>query len=746
MALFLFLALATFSPMDPDFDYATSGESINNIGGIVGAYAAGTLIRALGISAWLLPVVIVLACSDLVITRSRTPLSLRIPASILLLLSAASFVALVAPDWTVATLPASGWIGHTLGADLVRQFFGLGGIVLILPILLLAIAGSAGGAGVQIGQTMVAGAIATARSAWNRTVVSATGLRRHIEGRRKRALEKQEPEPRDKPKFVAPDEPPADVEIDPAQRTSRRDDDTHPGLEIEKPEQPEKIQKAVQRTLVSTPGEYRRPDIDLLDRPSDKTLQVDEKLLRAKAQILEHKIKEYGIEGRITAVRPGPVISIYEFKPAPGIKVSKIANLEDDLALATESLSVRIVAPIPGRDVVGIEIPNKERDEVSLRTIIESPDFWSDKIKIPFAIGKDTGGQPVVADISTMPHLLVAGATGAGKSVGINSLIVSMLYRHSPNDLRMYLIDPKRLELSFYRDIPHLEGHDVVTDPHQALALLDALVREMEDRYDWMAHSKVRNLATYNKAVDAGKIPPRNGKEAARMPYLVCVVDELADLMMVTRKTIEEPIARLAQMARAAGIHLVLATQRPSVDVLTGLIKANFPTRMAFKVSSKADARVILDQQGAENLLGKGDMLFKPPTSDIPKRVHGAFVSEEEVIRVVEFWKNEGQNHGMPEPAVSEDLIQESLDRVRGSGGDGGGGDGDLDDDLLESVIDFGAQEGVISTSRIQRRFSIGYNRAARIMDALEAKGMVGPQEGAGKPRKFIGAKVPDEI
>ncbi|RMF17867.1 MAG: DNA translocase FtsK, partial [Candidatus Dadabacteria bacterium] len=594
----------------------------------------------------------------------------------------------------------------------------------------LTLAGRAGRQGVSAG----------ARGAWQ--PFAELGVRLRNWWRHRQQRQKVEPAPKETaPKKLSLETADADVPPpSPELRSSVPADRDEPTLQIEKPQPLKRAKSAVQRPLVPPEADWQLPDLDLLDRPAAGDSDIDEKLLRAKAQLLAAKIREYGIEGQVTAVRPGPVISVYEFKPAPGVKVSRIANLEDDLALATESLSVRIVAPIPGRDVVGIEIPNKQRESVALREIVESEGFWNNKINLPFAIGKDTGGAPVVADITKMPHLLVAGATGAGKSVGINSLIVSLLYRHSPDTLRLFLIDPKRLELSFYSDIPHLEGHEVVTDPHEAFALLDALVREMEERYEWMAHAKVRNITTYNKAVAEGRVEPRDGEAPRKMPFLVCIVDELADLMMVTRKQIEEPIARLAQMARAAGIHLVLATQRPSVDVLTGLIKANFPTRIAFKVSSKADARVVMDQQGAENLLGQGDMLFKPPTSDIPMRVHGAFVSEEEVTRVADFWKAQAEQRGAPAPAVSEDLIQESLQRVRGGDKAGGGDAGDVDDELFEKAVDIAAREGVVSTSRIQRALSIGYNRAARIMDAMEARGMVGPPTGAGKPRKFLGA------
>jgi len=737
VALFLLLVLISFHPEDPTQDLARAPGDIVNWGGLFGAYLAGTLIRWLGWTAYLLPLVLLVQAAELAVGKGRTPLALRLPAATVWVFASAALSSVLAPEVELYTLPLGGWIGATLGQELVTPYLGVAGVVLLAPLWLVGLIGRLGLVGiraVQVATVTTGGALAVA--------LREVGVQLRKLGRRsqrKRRQKKQAtPEKPAKPKFVEP-EAPAMPEPDVSQRSSTRGDETVPELEIDKLVDTKPAPSAVQRTLVDAGEEWSRPDLDLLQKPPAAQLDVDEKTLKAKAQMLEHKIKEYGIEGRVTAVRPGPVISIYEFKPAPGVTVNRITKLDDDLALATEAERVRIVAPIPGRDVVGIEIPNKQRAPVALRSVLESREFWSDRHKLPVAIGKDTAGAPVVADLATMPHLLVAGATGSGKSVGVNAMIVSLLYRYTPRDLRLYLIDPKRLEFAFYREIPHLEGHDVVTDAQEALALLDALVVEMERRYEWMAHAKTRQLATFNKAVREGRVWPRGEEEPQEFPYLVCIIDELADLMMVTKKSIEEPIARLAQMARAAGIHMVLATQRPSVDVITGMIKANFPTRIAFKVSSKADARVILDQGGAENLLGAGDMLFKPPSSDIPARVHGAFVSEQEVEQVVEFWKGQTATHGLPRAAVPDDAIDRALDQIRGVGPGAAGVDGGEQDELFERVVESARAEGVISTSRIQRLLGIGYNRAARIMDALQARGMVGPQRGAGKPREFIG-------
>jgi S-DNA-T family DNA segregation ATPase FtsK/SpoIIIE len=475
---------------------------------------------------------------------------------------------------------------------------------------------------------------------------------------------------------------------------------------------------------------------------------------------LEKKLLDFNVEGDVSEVKPGPVVTMYEFAPAPGVKVNKISGLADDLSMALKALSIRIVAPIPGRGVVGIEIPNREREMVYLKEIFASQEYQKTGGRLPLVLGKDIFGQTVVADLSKMPHLLVAGATGTGKSVSINAMILSLLYRADPRDVRLIMVDPKMLELSMYEGIPHLLL-PVVTNPKKAALALNWAVREMERRYKLMSDKGVRNIDGYNRKLakeekeqtaKPGRVVPQGSVDGAleeelpeiemlegevlehgHLPYIVVIVDELADLMMVAGREIEESIARLAQMARAAGIHLILATQRPSVDVITGLIKANFPTRISFKVFSRTDSRTILDQMGAETLLGNGDMLFLPPGTGSVQRVHGAFVSEIEVQRVVAFLRKQG------EPDYDKSILDTP------PAADGGGNGDDEYDEKWDEAVALIATKGQASISMLQRHLRLGYNRAARMIEQMEKEGIVGPSDGTSRPREVFINKLDEE-
>jgi S-DNA-T family DNA segregation ATPase FtsK/SpoIIIE len=426
--------------------------------------------------------------------------------------------------------------------------------------------------------------------------------------------------------------------------------------------------------------------------------------------VLERTLADFDVEGKVSEVHPGPVITLFEFEPAPGMKVSQILNRQDDLALALKAQRIRIVAPIPGKAAVGIEIPNRIKAVVSLREIISSSAFQDSKDALPLALGKDVAGVPFASSLERMPHLLIAGATGSGKSVCINTLIMSLLYTRTPAELRFIFIDPKMLELTPFNGIPHLRM-PVVTDPKKAAQALRFCVKEMERRYQMLAKHGARNIEGYNRM----NLDP-SVTEEPKLPYLVIVVDELADLMALLPTEIEEPVGRLAQMARAVGIHLVLATQRPSVDVITGMIKANFPSRIAFQVASRTDSRVILDMNGAESLLGHGDSLYLPAGKPEPYRIHGAFVSSEEIERVVGFLKSQGR------PVVADDSALETV-RVAESE--------DSDDELVAEAMRIVVLHQQASTSMLQRRLKVGYSRAARLLDILEERGVVGPSEGA---------------
>lgn len=464
--------------------------------------------------------------------------------------------------------------------------------------------------------------------------------------------------------------------------------------------------------------EYIFPSIELLRELSNNNSKEDKKQLLENAKMLEDTLQSFNVDAKVIQVRRGPSVTRYELHPSPGVKVSKIVNLADDLALSLATSSVRIEAPIPGKAAVGIEVPNKEVLPVSLREVIESHEFSEYMSNLSFALGKDITGKCIVADIGKMPHLLIAGATGSGKSVCINTLITSLVYKSSPEDVRMILIDPKVVELSIYNGIPHLLI-PVVTDPKKAASALYWAVNEMTERYKMFAENNVRNIDGYNNLVTTKG-------EGTKMPKIVIVIDELADLMMVSPRDVEDSICRLAQMARAAGIHLVIATQRPSVDIITGVIKANIPSRISFGVSSQTDSRTILDMGGAEKLLGRGDMLFLPIGESKPVRIQGAFISEEEVESIVKFLKESSSVE------YSDEAI-EKIDNIEPS-------DGLQDDDedvLLKEAIQIAVDYGQASASMLQRRLRIGFNRAARLLEVMETRGVVGPQEGS-KPRQVL--------
>lgn len=518
---------------------------------------------------------------------------------------------------------------------------------------------------------------------------------------------------------------------------------------------------AVQETFefIKAEGDFHTPPFSLLDVPPATEKTLDRDTLTMNARLLEKKLKDYNIDGEVVEICPGPVITMYEFSPAPGIKISRIAGLTDDLTMALQAMSIRIVAPIPGKGVVGIEVPNRDRDMVFLREIFNCEHFSHSKMKLPLALGKDIAGLPVVTDLAKAPHLLVAGSTGSGKSVSINTMILSLLYTSTPKDVRMIMVDPKMLEFSMYEGIPHLLL-PVVTEPKKASLALKWAVNEMERRYQLLSDKGVRNIDSYNKKL-AGELLEQEehgsisdaeiieeleelaeeGEAAAdpipfvvdddvilehsHLPYIVVIVDELADLMMVAGREVEEHIARLAQKARASGIHLILATQRPSVDVITGLIKANLPSRISFQVTSKVDSRTILDCNGAESLLGAGDMLYMPPGTSRLQRIHGAFVSDAEVQRVVDFLKKQGK------PVYEKSILEMKDSDEKGSSED------EVQDERWEDALRLVAETRQASISMVQRRLRIGYNRAARIVEMMESEGMIAPSDGTSKPREI---------
>lgn len=461
-------------------------------------------------------------------------------------------------------------------------------------------------------------------------------------------------------------------------------------------------------------GHYSLPPLTLLDRYDQQEIGIDKDYYYKVSRILVSKLEDFGVSGEVKGISPGPVVTTYEYAPAPGIKINKIVSLADDLAMALKADRVRIVGSIPGKAALGIEIPNPKRKTVYLRDILMTEKYRDATSGLTLALGLDVVGRPVVADITRMPHLLIAGATGAGKSVAINAFIASILFKSTPDEVRLLMIDPKRIELSVYEDIPHLL-HPVVVEPKMASRALMWAVREMERRYKLLEEQRVKSFDSYNQLPDVEKLP-----------YIVIIVDELADLMMVASKDVETSIARLAQMARAAGMHIMLATQRPSVDVLTGLIKANFPTRISFKVASKVDSRTILDQSGAEHLLGDGDMLFLPPGAAKLKRIHGAFISEQETERMIEFIRKQGKAE------YDQSVLQVVEEETDSNGAEAG-----EHDDRYDEAVAVVTATGQASISMVQRRLRVGYNRAARMIEVMEKEGIVGPADGS-RPREVL--------
>ncbi|MDO3377430.1 DNA translocase FtsK [Geoalkalibacter halelectricus] len=734
--LFVLLCLVSYNSGDPSFNNNLNPDKVHNFGGVVGAHVADLLYQAVGLPALLIPLICFLVAWRLLKMREVKFRFYKTLAFLGLLLSLGGMLAL-------------GWDQVSLFGQTINEAGGGAGRILVDTLSLWL---NLTGAAIVLAVFFLVSLILSTRFSM---VLFLSGrldsLGRGLEERRERRAAQRAQKAREKgerpergPLIQAPAPRPAPA----AARLSPK-----------KKKQEEQERQAAFEFLEPS-GTYHRPPLSLLDHEGGAAPPVDRESLMANARLLENKLKDFGVEGEVVEVKPGPVVTMYEFAPAPGVKVNKIAGLSDDLSMALRALSIRIVAPIPGRGVVGIEIPNRERATVWLKDIIEADAFQRAGGKLPMALGQDIFGGTVVADLAKMPHLLVAGSTGSGKSVSINTMILSLLYRATPEDVRIIMVDPKMLELSIYEGIPHLLL-PVVTNPKKAALALNWAVREMERRYRLMADKGVRNIDGYNKklareekdkaeqkaqgvmvveAVDPmedelPEVEAIAGEELehGHLPYIVVIVDELADLMMVAGREIEESIARLAQMARAAGIHLILATQRPSVDVITGLIKANFPTRISFKVFSRTDSRTILDSMGAETLLGMGDMLYLPPGTGALQRVHGAFVSELEVQRVVDFLKKQG------EPEYDKSIL-EAPPSAEGAGE----GEDDEMDEKWDEALALVAETRQASISMLQRRLRVGYNRAARMIEKMEQDGIIGPSDGTSRPREvFINRMEP---
>ncbi len=701
VGLLVLLGLISYNASDPCFSVSGTGAETKNYIGLIGAYLSDALLRLFGLSAYFIPLFLFGYAVFLALGSEAVHPHLKKIGGLVLFFSAVAFFGLQGNTVRLfeEEVPSGGMLGSFLAYLLSTGFSAAGAYIITITAIVIGL--------MLLTPFSPLKALAWLRELTGRALEQLDTLITLYRARREKAREaRQRP--------VLPKEPPKIIETQKQQPMPREP-------------RPEKPPKPVQATFefmagADVKGAYQLPSPDLLDPLPPRVKIVSKEDMLAQSELLARKLMDFDIQGRVTQVYPGPVVTMFEFEPAPGVKVSRIVNLSDDLALSMKAASVRIVAPLPGKAAVGIEVPNNTRETVYFRQILESPEYLSQKSRLKVPLGKDIFGASVVSSIEKMPHLLVAGATGSGKSVAINSIILALLYNARPNEVKLVLVDPKMLELSLYNDIPHLLT-PVVTQSKKAAETLRALVAEMERRYRQLAAKGSKNIESYNKAVS----------EAERLPFIVVIIDELADLMMTVQREVEDSIMRLAQMARAAGIHLIVATQRPSVDVITGLIKANLPARISFQVSSKTDSRTILDANGAENLLGMGDMLFLPPASAHLVRVHGCFVSEAEIKRVVEFVKKQGKpNYELLQQRVKEVAEAEVAEVEEGER-----------DEFYERAVELVQLNGQASTSFLQRRLRVGYNRAARMIEMMAEDGIVGPADGA-KPREVLVRKNMD--
>jgi len=755
-ALLLFLALASYSPLDPSLNSAsvlTGSRAARNWIGVVGAVISDLVLQGFGIGAFLLPVFsAVLGVRWFRSRRVSSPVA-KVLGGIWMLIFVPALLALLPGHlrWMNA-IPIEGLFGRMVGDFLIHYFNLAGAYIVCASVLAVALYLSTAFsfAALQVwAPTRFAFAIAL-YDRWKdwRDARAKKHMQRELEKRRaapKPVITTQmvPARPTTPPQSQARVQEPARTGID---RTFAEDNgeqaqsaaESRPEPQTVSPEVTERADSAQKpkTTLPRIAGGFKLPPSSLLHRP-DEQQAIDAGELKLLAQVLTGKYAEFEVHGQITQINPGPVVTTFEFKPEAGIKYSRITNLTEDLCLALKAESI-LIERMAGKSTVGIQVPNREREIIWLRENIESMEFIGSKSKLTLALGKDINGRIVTADLNGMPHLLIAGSTGAGKSVAINAMIMSILYKATPDQVRLILVDPKRLELGNYEGVPHLYT-PIITEPKLAANALRNAVREMERRLKLLAEKGVRNIDQYNKLFDESNTPSLfgDGAEERPLPYIVIIIDELADLMMLDSSNVEESITRLAQMARAVGIHLVLATQRPSVDVITGLIKANFPARMSFRVATKVDSRTILDANGAEALLGRGDMLYLPSGSARVHRLHAPYVTEKEIAAVVEFWRAQGL-------AEYEEKFLQAPKEERAdsnSGAEDGEDEETANDPLYEDAVKLVVEFGKASTSLLQRRLRIGYGRAAHLIDLMERDGIVGAADGP-KPREVL--KRPD--
>ena len=751
LAVLISLALISYSPRDGSFNVSAQsadGAATNNWMGPVGAYASDLLFQIFGFPAFLLPMAIAVLGSRW--CRSRTIDSQFAPLAgySLLLVSLPSLLALFPFPAVRGAIPAGGIVGSLISSELLAGFNFWGALLVAVALFFTSLfmttrfsfAGThawATGPKGPIGAVERLG-LQKAQVRWHdwRQRREQERMRRRVEESRLSGRKPVPPQATSKTALLETSSALSNEseEADADEKDSKSSAVKAPifVFHTEKPA----AKKTAEPKIAKGNQNYKLPPVSLLHE-GERGQKLDEEELKQRARAIEAKCQEFDVDGRVTQINPGPVVTTFEFKPEAGIKYSRIIGLTEDLCLALQAESI-LIERIPGKSTIGIEVPNDRRQTIALREIIEAPEFIHSPSKLTLAMGRDLHGRIRVTELAAMPHLLIAGSTGTGKSVFINSLMMSILFKASPDEVKLVLVDPKRLELSLYENIPHLIA-PVVTDPKIASNVLRNATREMENRLKLLAQRGVRNIDQYNRTFKKDQslslFDSVEEPEHKPLPYLIIVIDELADLMMVDTNNVEESITRLAQMARAVGIHLILATQRPSVDVITGLIKANFPARISFRVASKVDSRTILDSNGAESLLGRGDMLYLPAGSARLHRIHGPLVTEDEISEVCDFWRDQAQ------AKYQEELLEAPKDE-NGKAGEGSGdadaeGGDDVDDDLYQDAVRVVCDAGRASTSTLQRRLRIGYGRAARLIDLMEKDGIVGPPDGT-KPREVL--------
>lgn len=706
--IFTAVSLLSYHPSDPSINYAGASDEVQNLFGPVGAHVAGFLIYLFGVGSFCIPIVLLVTTLYILKEYSRGIIFLTLLGGVLLVVTTGALLSGFRTHYLLfgRRFSGGGVVGIPL-ADTVGKYGGTtGGLIFLLTIWTIALIMTTRVSLIAASKWFTR--VCSGVFAWAGTAWIIWRERRNKAKRRTEASQRQTPGKKADVKVIKP---------------------------LKKPIKEIRARTQEVFEFMDEGERFRLPPMNLLEDSEFDVKGTDHESLQMQSKLLEKKLSDFDVSGKVVAVSPGPVVTMYEYEPSPGVKINKVVSLADDLSMALRATSIRIVAPIPGKAVIGIEIPNIDREPVRLKDMIASTAFEDSRSKLTLALGKDILGSPVIADLAKMPHLLIAGATGSGKSVALNAMICSILYKATPGEVKLVMIDPKRIELAAYEGIPHMIT-PVVLDARKATQALHWAVHEMERRYTIMAEKRVRNINQYHKKLvkerevlkrakgSGGKPAPASEQTSEWLPFVVIVIDELADLMLVASRDVELSLTRLAQMARAAGIHLLIATQRPSVDVLTGIIKANFPTRISFQVSSRTDSRTILDTNGAESLLGNGDMLFLPPGTAKLERIHGAYVSELEIRGITEFLKKQ------QEPVYEEEIL-----KARSEDEDQQGED--EYDEKYDEAIALVTETGQASISMIQRRLRVGYNRAARMIEVMEREGVVGPSDGS-KPREVL--------